>query len=81
MGAGATLRALVINIGDGGAGDAGLDGLFDNVVVSTSAGETVYDFEPVPQTKADCAGAGWQDYGDQFKNQGQCVSWAARHTR
>lgn len=81
MGAGATLRAFVINMGDGAAGDAGLDGYFDNVVVSTTAGETVYDFEPVPQSKDDCTGGGWQDFGTQFKNQGQCVKFIAAGKR
>lgn len=81
MGSGATLRAFAINMGDTNAGDTGLDGYFDNVVVTTTAGETVYDFEPVPQSKADCAGAGWQDYGTQFKNQGQCVKFIAAGKR
>ena len=57
------------------------DGYFDNVVVTTTAGETVYDFEPVPQSKSDCAGGGWQDYGTQFKNQGQCVKFIAAGKR
>lgn len=83
MGAGATLRVFTINMGDtaGAAGDTGLDGYFDNVVVTTTAGETVYDFEPAPQSKADCDGGGWQDYGTQFKNQGQCVKFVAAGKR
>lgn len=81
MGAGATLRAFTLNMGDTGISDAGLDGHFDNIVVTTTAGETVYDFEPVPQSKDDCAAGGWQDYGTQFKNQGQCVKFIAAGKR
>jgi hypothetical protein len=81
MGPGATLRAFSLNLGDTGDSDIGLDGYFDNVVVTTTAGETVYDFEPVPQSKNDCMGGGWQDYGTQFKNQGQCVKFIAAGKR
>jgi hypothetical protein len=81
MGPDATLRALAINVGDTGNSDVGLDGYFDNVVVTTTAGQAVYDFEPVPQSKNDCMGGGWQDYGTQFRNQGQCVKFIAAGKR
>ncbi len=81
MGAGATLRAFAINLGDTTNVDIGLDGYFDNVVVTTTSGETVYDFDPIPASKADCMNNGWRDYGDQFANQGQCVRFVSNGKR
>lgn len=81
MGAGATLRAFAINLGDTAIGDLGMSGYFDNVVVTTTTGETVYDFDPVPASKADCMNNGWRDYGDQFANQGQCVRFVSNGKR
>lgn len=68
---GSVIRAFAINVGDTGAGDAGLDGYLDNVVVGIDGDVTVYDFEPAPATKNDCKKGGWADYG--FRNQGQCI--------
>lgn len=54
MGAGATIRAFAINVGDTSLGDAGVDGYIDNVVVNSVNGVTTYDFEPViPACSAD----------------------------
>ncbi len=30
---------------------------------------------PEPQTVDDCKNDGWRNYGDMFKNQGDCVSF------
>ena len=30
-----------------------------------------------PQTTSDCKKDGWRNYGDMFKNQGDCVSFVA----
>ncbi len=58
--AGSNIRAFALNMGDTSNSDVGLDGYFDNVVVSTTAGTTVFDFEPVvvaPATKAEVLAA------------------------
>jgi hypothetical protein len=73
LGAGATVRAISVNVGDTTFSDQGLDAYLDNVVVQQSGGATVYDFEPVPTSAADCKNGGWQNYG--FRNQGQCIQF------
>ena len=50
MGAGATLRAFVVNVGDTSVSDVGLAGYLDKVVVALTAGTTTYDFEPACTT-------------------------------
>lgn len=81
MPAGSYIRAIALNLGDTSNDDLGLDGYFDNVVVTTTSGETMYDFDPVPQTRNDCMKNGWRDYGDQFANQGQCVRFVSNGKR
>ena len=69
-----TIHFAAINVGDTSGNDTGLDGYYDNVVVSLSDGVTIYDFEPEipnPTTKNDCKKGGWEEYG--FSNQGQCI--------
>lgn len=73
MGDNATLRAIALNLGDSTAGDEGLDGYFDNVVVTVDGETTVYDFEPGPSDKDACKKGGYVDY--QFRNQGQCIKF------
>lgn len=43
---GAFIRVIALNVGDTSASDAGVSGYLDNVVVTTTAGTTVSDFEP-----------------------------------
>ncbi len=45
MGAGAVIRAFALNLGDTSANDVGVDGNFDNVVITTTNAVTTYDFE------------------------------------
>lgn len=66
-----TIHFAAINVGDTSGNDDGLDGYYDNVVVSHVDGSTVYDFEIAPTEKSECKKGGWQDFG--FKNQGQCI--------
>jgi hypothetical protein len=75
MGAGAVLRAFVINLGDTSptASDQGLSGYFDKVVVTKTTGVTTYDFEADPQTPEACKDGGWMDFG--FDNQGLCIRY------
>ncbi len=48
--------------------------LVDNVNIDGA----LFDFEPlVPESKDECKKGGWQDFGDMFKNQGDCVSFVA----
>lgn len=47
LSANSTIRAFAISVGDTTLGDANVDAYLDNVVVNTTAGNTVYDFEPV----------------------------------
>lgn len=51
----------------------------DGVTFGTDAGSTTFDFEPRPFTKSDCKDGGWETNFDpeQFKNQGDCVSYFA----
>lgn len=75
---GSRIRMFALNVGDTSANDVGVDGYLDNVVVTTTAGVTTYDFEPVltPQTKDECKKGGWMRFNTpSFKNQGQCVSY------
>jgi hypothetical protein len=66
-----------------GSGWAAMTGNADALAIGTATGTTVYDFEPyhVAQNKDDCKDGGWQFLADAndnpFKNQGQCVSYAA----
>lgn len=70
---GSTIRAVTLNVGDSRSGDTGLGAYLDNVVVTTTAGATTYDFDvKTTLTKADCKDGGWRDAG--FRNQGRCVA-------
>ena len=62
MGDGATLRMIALNLGDRSANDVGVDGYFDNVVVTIDGDTTVYDFEPVPPNKDACKKGGYVEY-------------------
>jgi hypothetical protein len=76
---GSNIRMFSINVGDTTASDAGLDGYYDKVVVSTTGGSTTYDFEPVltPTSKDQCKNGGWMNFNTPvFKNQGDCVRYA-----
>jgi len=44
---GSTIRVFAINLGDISMSDTGLDGFFDNVVLTTFDKITTFDFEPV----------------------------------
>jgi hypothetical protein len=39
---------------------------------------TVTDVQPLPTSKEQCKNGGWRDFGDMFKNQGQCVAFVQR---
>ena len=39
---------------------------------------TVIDAPPRPTTKDQCKGDGWRNFGETFKNQGQCVAFVQR---
>jgi hypothetical protein len=76
---GSNIRMFSINVGDTTASDAGLDGYYDKVVVSTTGGSTTYDFEPVltPTSKDQCKNGGWMNFNTPvFKNQGDCIRYA-----
>lgn len=66
-----TIRVAAINVGDTSGNDEGLDGYYDNIVVTNTDETTVYDFDPVPADKNECKKGGWEEFG--FKNQGQCI--------
>jgi hypothetical protein len=73
MGDEATLRMIALNLGDTSANDEGVDGYFDNVVVTIDGETTIYDFEPVPPDKDACKNGGYVEYG--FPDQGQCIKF------
>jgi hypothetical protein len=53
-----------------------LDG---GVVRAVSSGDiVVVDAPPLPTSKDQCKNGGWRNYGDTFKNQGQCVAFVQR---
>lgn len=74
MPAGSYVRAIKLTVGSNDStADAGLTAYFDNVEMTFGidpSGVTVYNFEPAPRTRDDCAGKKWQQY--KFSNQGQC---------
>ena len=76
---GSTVRLVSLSLGDTSAGDQGLDGYFDNVVVKQAGASTTFDLEPEPTSKDACKKGGFADYS--FKNQGQCVSYVASNGR
>jgi hypothetical protein len=61
----------------GGGWVGGFVGNVDAFVINSD----VYDFEAeapapaVPTSKDECKNGGWMNYGDMFRNQGQCVSY------
>jgi hypothetical protein len=73
MPAGSTIRAINHNVGDTSASDANVAAYLDNVVLTTSAGTTTFDFEASPASKDDCKKNGFVSYS--FSNQGRCVSY------
>lgn len=77
MPAGSYVRAIKLTVGsDASTADAGVTAYFDNIEVTIGTGEfaaTVYNLEPVPRTREDCAGKKWQQY--KFGNQGQCQKY------
>lgn len=79
---GSTISFIAVNVGDTTANDTGLAGYLDNVVVTTTDDETVYDFEQDPTilaSKEACKNGGWMSSeAPVFKNQGQCVSSFAK---
>lgn len=48
MGSDANLRMFTLTMGDSSVSDIDMSGYFDNVVVKTTSGTTIYDFEPEP---------------------------------
>jgi hypothetical protein len=81
--AGSEIIGVVVNGGQSNASDAGLEGGFDNVVVTSVAdGTTIYDFEPaLPEatSKEQCKKNGWTSVtradASPFKTQGDCVQY------
>jgi FIMAH domain len=53
--AGSVIMFLVVNGGQSNSSDAGLAGGFDNIIITTSSGATIYDFEPDIPTVAEAA--------------------------
>lgn len=82
MQVGSSINFIALNVGDTSASDVGLAGYLDKVVISAAnADVTTYDFEPVlsPTSKDACKNGGWEMFNSPaFKNQGDCVSYAAR---
>jgi hypothetical protein len=78
MPADSTVSFVALNVGDTSMNDQGLAGYLDNVVITTAAGSTIYDFETNPTVLANkeaCKSGGWMtSEAPAFKNQGDCVS-------
>jgi hypothetical protein len=52
-------------------------GLLVGPLAITSGDITAVDAPVLPTTKEQCKNGGWQSFGGAFKNQGDCVSFAA----
>jgi hypothetical protein len=48
------------------------------IVIYAAQSVTVVDAQPLPTSKQQCKHGGWRDFGDTFKNQGQCVAFVQR---
>lgn len=48
-------------------------GYTDLLTVGVNGEKDIFDFEPLPATRAQCKKSGWKAYG--FKNQGQCIQF------
>lgn len=84
LSSGSRVRMFSLNAGDTSSSDQGLDGYFDNVVVTRNGESTIFDFEPVlsPTSKEDCKKNGWMNFNTpSFKNQGSCVSFMQSHSK
>jgi hypothetical protein len=55
--------------------------LADNTVINQETFTYEAEETPMPESKDDCKKGKWQDYGEIFKNQGDCVSWVATNGR
>ena len=77
---GSKILFVVLNGGQSNSSDAGLQGGYDKVVVTSPSGATTYDFEPLvgpPTNKDQCKDGGWSsfDLPRKFKNQGDCIQF------
>ncbi|AXV08242.1 hypothetical protein DVS28_a3569 [Euzebya pacifica] len=84
---GSVVRAFALNVGDTSTNDVGLDGHYDNVVLTADGDTTIYDFEvdedgngvadtAPPTDKDDCKKGGWATFDNpSFPNQGQCIKY------
>lgn len=81
---GSNIRMFALNVGDSEAGDTGVDGYLDNVVVDVGSDVVTYDFEPAiaPVSKDECKQGGWMAFNaPSFSNQGDCVSHVQSNPR
>lgn len=78
---GSNIRVFALNVGDTAAGDVGLDGYLDNVVVSILGEVTIYDFEPeIPELPQVTGMTIWQagseiGCGSTVSNRAITVKW------
>jgi hypothetical protein len=72
-------QATIISVGvNVGRGPASFIGAVDGLSVTMAGVTTTFDFEPLDLSKDGCKDGGWARFHDQeFRNQGDCVSWYA----
>lgn len=71
----ATIISVGVNVG---RGPASFIGAVDGLSLTMDGATTTYDFELLDASKDGCKDGGWADFHDQeFRNQGDCVSWYA----
>jgi len=63
--------------GAAGPDDCAL-GPFGDVAQVIDGQFRIVDAPPLPSSVGQCKNGGWRQYGDTFKNQGQCVAFVAR---
>jgi hypothetical protein len=56
--------------------DCSFGGGFSETV--TEGDITVVDAPPLPTSNEQCKNGGWRNFGDTFKNQGECVAFVQR---
>ena len=64
-----------------GGSTAALEGSSEDAFVygnSERAGIQQLIVTCVPENKEECKNGGWRDFGDTFKNQGQCIAFVQR---
>jgi hypothetical protein len=53
-------------------------GSVEKLIAQNGGDIVITDAQPFPTSKDQCKNGGWRNYGDTFRNQGQCVAFVER---